>query len=376
MNNQESLKQKVNHLPKRPGVYLMQDSLGNIIYVGKAKNLKNRVSQYFRMQKDRDPKVEEMIQHIIDFEYRVLDTELDALLEECRLIKEIKPRYNRQMKNDQKYVFLKIPDEHFPKLEIVQERKEDGALYYGPFNSRHRVEIALQYLNDSFLIRKCSSSGRVKGGQGCLYLHLGTCLGVCTGKVSPEEYKVQLQAVCQAIEGKDKEVLKEAKNQLERAIEELSFERAARYREYILGLHYIQGRQKLLKSTRRNRNLLAFEFLDEGKTTIKLFLIKGNKLLQSKVVDIGMAMLCSNSLAEYRQELGQFLKVAQEKLSAYQGSPRQLTQQEVDEAQILDSYLRRDRVISLRVTQKALVQGDFADTMIERIDEVLLRVKD
>lgn len=370
MENKATIPQKLKFLPDSPGVYLMKDILGNVIYVGKAKNLKNRVSQYFYKQKNREPKVEEMIQNIGDFEYRVLDTELDAFLEECRLIKEIKPLYNRQMKSDQKYVYLKIPDEEFPKITIVHQRIEDGALYYGPFNSRHRVETAMQYLNDCFLLRKCSTSGRAKGshrGHGCLYRQLGTCLGVCTGKVSTEEYSNQIKGVCQAIEGRDKSILKEAKQQLEKAVAVLDFERATRYRENILGLQYIQGRQKFLSTTRRNRNLLALEFLDEDKTTLKLFLVKGNKLILSKIVNMSRAKLCSSSLAEDGQELRQFLKAAQEKLRVSQGDPRQLTQQEVDEAQIIDSYLRKDRVVAIRMTQKALEQGDFTDVMLRRI---------
>lgn len=366
MDNKGSLKQKINELPDRPGVYLMQDFLGNIIYVGKAKNLKNRVSQYFHKQKNREPKVEEMIQHIEDFEYRVLDTELDAFLEECRLIKEIKPRYNRQMKNDRKYVYLKIPYETFPKLEIVQKLKEDGARYYGPFNSRHRVETALQYLNDSFLIRKCSTPGLVKRGNGCLYRQLGTCLGVCTEEVSPDEYKVQLQALCQVIEGRDKGAIKKIKSHLEKAVEELDFEKAARYREYLLGLHYIQGRQKLFCTTRRNRNLLALEILSEDKRTAKLYLVKGNKLVLSRVVDFTNLIPCHDSPLQ-KEELMQFLREAQERLTLDQVHSRQLTQQEVDEAQILDSYLRKDRVVLIRFTLKALKQEDFAEEILKRI---------
>lgn len=367
MDNIKSIFKKLKAIPLKPGVYLMKDILRNTIYVGKAKNLKNRVSQYFHKQKNREPKVEEMIQNIADVEYRVMDTELDALLEECRLIKELKPRYNRQMKNDQKYVYLKIPNEEFPKVGVVQEREEDGALYYGPYNSRHRVETALEYLNERFFLRKCSTSGLKRHGTGCLYRQLGTCLGVCTGKINPEEYKAKIEAACRAIEGKDKGTLKELKCILETAAEDLQFEKAARYREYLLGLRYIQGRAKFLSTTRRNKSLIAFEFLDKENLTAKLFLIKGNKLLLSKVVDLSMGKSCSNLLRGYHQELSQFLKVAQGMLHTDQGSPRQLTQQELDKAQIIDSYLKKERIISVQVPQKALKQEDFVEDMLARI---------
>lgn len=355
MEHKSCVKDKLKDLPEQPGVYLMQDSLGNIIYVGKAKNLKNRVSQYFYQQKDRDPKVEEMILRIADWEYRIADTELDALLEECRLIKEIKPHYNRQMKNHQKYVYIKIPDESFPRIDIVQEREEGGALYYGPFSSRHRVETAVEYLSDVFLIRKCSAPGREKGGNGCLYRQLGTCAGVCTGKVSAEEYRERLNGVCQAIEAGDKGAIKELSCRLARAVEALNFEMAARYREYLLGLRYIQGRQKFIKGTCRNKSLLALEDLDTERKTVKVFLVQGNRVLMSRV------------LTWFDEDLKQFLREIPQALADRPGCSRQLTQQEVDEAQILDSYLRKDRVISIPITQKALQQGEFVEDMLKRI---------
>lgn len=158
MDFNELLKQ----LPPRPGVYMMIDSLGNIIYVGKAKNLKNRVSQYFRNQKDRTPKVAEMIHNIHTFNSIVTDTELDAFIEECCLIKEIKPRYNKQMKNSGNYLYIKIPAEQYPKVTKVKEKAGDGAFYFGPFTSHHRVESTVQYLNDFYPIRKCTIPGLVK----------------------------------------------------------------------------------------------------------------------------------------------------------------------------------------------------------------------
>ncbi|WP_018213045.1 GIY-YIG nuclease family protein [Desulfitobacterium hafniense] len=356
MDYNNCLKDKLKDLPEQPGVYLMQDSLGNIIYVGKAKNLKNRVSQYFYKQKDRDPKVEEMILRIADWEYRIVNTELDAFLEECRLIKEIKPHYNRQMKNHQKYVYIKIPDESFPKVDIVQEREEDGGVYYGPFSSRQRVETAVECLSDLFLIRKCSAPGRGKGDNGCLYRQLGTCVGVCTGKVSSEEYRERLHGVCRGIEAGDKGALKELSSRLARAVEAFNFEMAARYREYLLGLRYIQGRQKFLKSTCRNKSLLALEDLGTEKKTVKVFLIKGNRVVMSRV------------LTWLDEDLKQFLREIPQALADQPGCSRQLTQAEVDEAQILDSYLRKDRVISIPITQKALKQGKFVEDMLKGIN--------
>ena len=280
MDFNEILKQ----LPQRPGVYMMVDSLGNIIYVGKAKNLKNRVSQYFKNQKDRAPKVAEMIQNIHTFKYIVTDTELDAFIEECRLIKEIKPRYNKQMKNNRNYSYIKIPAEQYPKVTIVNEKADDGALYFGPFTSPHRVETTVQYLNDFYPIRKCTSPRLVTRANGCLFHQLGTCLGVCTGKVSPDEYRAHIEKIQKLLNGNDVAAIQELPKRLDMAIENLKFEKAAKYREYYLGLRHVIGKQRLVQSSSKNRNILAVELIDT--VFAKLFLIKGNKLLYRKVLNI------------------------------------------------------------------------------------------
>mgnify|MGYP000046834180 FL=1 len=380
-NNLVTLRQKAKLLPSTPGVYFMRDSFGRIIYIGKAKSLRNRVAQYFTKQNHREPKVEEMIQRIADFDYRVLDTELEALLEECRLIKELKPFYNRQMKNDQKYVYLKIPHEKYPKLEIVQQKEEDGAVYYGPFKSRHQVERAVEYCKDLFKLRKCSVPGLPKSREGCFYKQLGTCFGVCTGKVSPEEYQVYVQALCQVIEGKDKREIKKLQSRLEQAVSELKFEEAARYREYLQGVTYVQERQKFLSSSRRIRSFLvieSFESLPEDMSKVKVFLISGNKLLLSKIINLPEHIHSGEkpqSQAPLTKELETFLVGVQERLTCIlaesRGSFRSISQQEVDEAQIVYSFLRRKNMLHyFFISQKALKQKSF----VEDYKTVLLKI--
>lgn len=329
MNLKETLKQ----LPQRPGVYMMVDSLENIIYVGKAKNLKNRVSQYFKNQKDRDPKVAEMIHNIHTFNYIVTDTELDAFIEECRLIKEIKPRYNKQMKNDQNYSYIKILDEQYPKVTKTNEKADSGALYFGPFTSPHWVETTVQYLNDFYPIRKCTSPGLVKRANGCLFQQLGTCLGVCTGQVSPDEYRVHIEKIRQLLNGNDIADVQELSKKLDTAVENLEFEKAAQYREYYLGLRHVIGKQRLVQSSSKNRNILAVEFIDT--VLAKLFLIKGNKLLYRKVFNIVTA-----DSTEMRQYLK---KIMRDNFVTEKSDTCRLTQHNIDEAQIIYSYLRKNR---------------------------------
>ena len=320
-------------LPEKPGVYMMVDSLGNIIYVGKAKNLKNRVSQYFNNQKDRAPKVVEMIRHIHTLKYIVTDTELDAFIEECRLIKEIKPRYNKQMKNDKKYSYIKIPTELYPKVSIVNEKVDDGALYFGPFTSPQRVETVLQYLKDFYPIRKCSTPGLVKRTNGCLFLQLGTCLGVCTGRVCPNEYQVYIEKIRQLLNGNDRTAVQELSKRMDTAIGNLNFEKAAQYSAYLQGLQHVIGKQRLVQSSSKNRNLLVIEFIDIELA--KLFLIKGNKILYRKVLNI-----VSSGFSELRQDLNQLIR---DKFVTENSGIVRLTQHDIDEAQIIYSYLKKNR---------------------------------
>lgn len=323
----------LKQLPQRPGVYMMIDSLGNIIYVGKAKNLKNRVSQYFRNQKDRTPKVGEMIRNIHTFDYIGTDTELDAFIEECRLIKEIKPVYNKQLKNYRNYIYIKIPAEQYPKVTIVNEQLDDGALYFGPFTSLHRVKTTVQYLNDFYPIRKCTGSGLVKRTNGCLFLQLSTCSGACTEQVSHDEYRVHIKKIRQLLNGNDMPAVQELSKRLDKAIENLKFEKAAQYREYYLGLRHVIGKQRLVQSSSKNRNIFAVEFIDTALA--KLFVIKGNKLLYRKVFNI----VTSDST-----ELMTFLKeVILDKFVTDKSHVCRLTQHDIDEAQIIYSYLKKNR---------------------------------
>lgn len=341
------LKEKLKQLPARPGVYLMRDSMGNIIYVGKAKNLKNRVSQYFHDQKDRDPKVVEMIQHIATFNYQVTDTELDALVEECRLIKEIKPRYNRQMKNFKKYTYLKIPKERYPKVTVVNEKTDDDGLYFGPFTSPHQVENVVQYLNEFYPIRKCSTPKLPKRVNGCLFRQLGTCLGACTGQVRPEEYWVHIEKILQLLKGSNEIPVQELLKMLDTAVKTLKFEKAAKYREYYLGLQHVIRKQQVIRSSSKNRNILAIEFLDS--TYAKLFLIKGNKLLYGKTFNVVEA-----ENIEIIQFLNQLIK--DNFFVTDKNDLCSLTPQDIDEAQIIYSYLKKNkkRVISFWIPSTSL----------------------
>ncbi|MGC7872706.1 GIY-YIG nuclease family protein [Desulfosporosinus sp. SYSU MS00001] len=330
-----SIKETLKQLPLSPGVYMMIDSLGNTIYVGKAKKLKDRVSQYFRNQKDRAPKVEEMINNIYAVKYLVTDTELDAFIEECRLIKEIKPRYNKLMKNSCNYQYIKIPAEQYPKVLVVKEKYDDGALYFGPFTSRHSVETTIAYLNEYFPIRKCTSPGLAKTVNGCLFKQLGACLGVCTGRIRPEEYSTHIESIKCLLNGDNLSAIEELLNSLNSAIENLQFEKAAQYKEYYLGLKHIIGKQRLVKSSIKNRNILAIEFVNPDHP--KLFFIKGNKLFYREVIDTR-----NKNILELKHHIKQTIL---NKFGQVNKIMPRLSQNDIDEAQIIYSYLKNSKKI-------------------------------
>lgn len=329
----QRFKQKLEHLPQKPGVYMMQDSLGNIIYVGKAKNLKKRVSQYFNKQKDRAPKIYELVSNIHTFDYLVTDTELDAFIEECRHIKELKPRYNSQMKNDGKYVYIKIPDEQYPILSTTSEKEDGNAIYFGPFTNIYKVESAIEYLNDLFLLRKCTIFGLKKRLSGCTFRQLGTCIGPCTGNVSQDEYNVRIEKVKQFLNGKETTVAEKLHEKMNNAIKEMEFEKAAKYWNYYLGLKHVIGRQKLVLESSKNRNILAVEIIDS--TFAKLYFIKGNMLTHKELVsieDVGKP--------EFIEHLKQLIS---NRFAVKEAEALTLTQQNIDEAQIIYSYLKKNK---------------------------------
>lgn len=355
----------LEQVPSQPGVYMLIDSLGNIIYVGKGKNLRNRLSYYFKRQKNRPPKVEEMIRHIADFQYRVTDTELEAFLEENRLIKEIKPKYNSLLKNSAKYLYLKIPKESFPKLAIVKERGVDQAIYFGPFNSRHKVEAAVNYLHDFYPLRQCLGSRLEKRASKCLSGQIGSCPGVCTGEVSEENYQFALEQIQKLLNGKNMAPVRELSQKIQVALQNLEFEKAAKYREYYTGLTHIINKQRVVLSSCKGQNIAAVEFINPHQA--KLYLIKGNKLIHKERLDLNGER---RALCLYLQEL--FRGKYQTEKPKQEG----LSQEDLDEAQIIYSYLQRSEFLTSIKIPKSYLTKEVAklEMLTEKIVDSIQRI--
>lgn len=343
MDLKQLLIQALKQLPEQPGIYFMKNSSGTVIYVGKAKNLKARVSQYFQKKKDNSPKVKEMIENIGSFEYITTDTELEAFLTECRTIRELKPKYNRQLKNYKGYMYIRLScNEEYPKLSKVTRQKRDRAVYFGPFTSEGSVDGTIQFIKDHYPIRKCSSGVLKKNSSGCLNFHLGGCLGPCRGVGLREEYGKLVQRIIQFLEGNDKAPVRNLTAKMKSAADSMDFEKAAQYRDQLRGVRHVLNKQRLIKASGYGRNIIAAEKI-EGNT-VKLFFIKGNKLLHMETVKLNE--YSSGILEEKLRNLTLSCFIP-----ARKNVKVNLTQEEIDEAQIIHSYLKNKNngIISFKI---------------------------
>ena len=235
----EVIEEKLQLLPERPGVYLMKDKAGVIIYVGKAVILKNRVRQYFQNNHQHAPKVRAMVERIDDFEIIITGSEVEALILECNLIKKYRPKYNISLKDDKMYPYLKVTvQEKYPRVFITRKVLEDGARYFGPYTDATALHRCLRLLKKMFHFRICR---HLKEGQSCLEYHIKGCLAPCIGQVDAEEYRDMIGKVCLFLEGKTRQVEIDLKQQMEEAAAALKFEQAARLRDQL------QAVQKLAK---------------------------------------------------------------------------------------------------------------------------------
>jgi len=323
------LKERVRSLPACPGVYLMKDSAGRVLYVGKSKNLKSRVSSYFQASKSHPPKVLKLVKHLKSFDYIITDTEFEAFMLECRLIKELSPQYNRIMNNHRAYCYVRIGiNEKCPDLSIVAEPdKSDGNIWFGPYTSKNTVTRALQGIRETCrLLCSCTS----QKPSTCLNYSLGLCLGTCSPDFPREQYLSMLERVADLLNGSDKSIIEEMAKTMERASMQLDFECAAKYRDYIRAVNYMLGKTKVVEFTKRNRNILVLERIDDER--VKCFLIKGNRLLISEMHEAK-----ENEALKLLPVLRNNAEACFSRTGA--GKPPEIGRADIDEAQIIYSYL-------------------------------------
>ncbi len=249
--------EELKKLPKTPGVYMHKDSLGEVIYVGKAVNLRNRVSSYFRASQT-DPKVRAMVSNIAEFEYISCATEMEALLLECNLIKKYMPRYNILLKDDKSYPYIEVTTaEEFPRVISTRRLKRDGSRYFGPYSDAGAVRRILGMIDEMYMFKKCRQQEFRKGVRPCLNYFIGKCPGVCTGEADREDYNAKIGEVIDILSGRDAAVMARLKSEMETASEEMRYEDAARYRDYMKSLRALGETQRATMVKDRDADVLV-----------------------------------------------------------------------------------------------------------------------
>ncbi|MCD6136925.1 excinuclease ABC subunit UvrC, partial [Candidatus Bipolaricaulota bacterium] len=246
MTTSERIADKLKHLPASPGVYLMKDANGDVIYVGKAVVLRNRVRSYFHSQKGLSRKTRRLVQEIADIEVIQTATESEAFILEESLIKRLQPHFNIRLRDDKRYPYLKITNEPFPRLMIVRRRKDDGARYFGPYTSSKAMRSTMKLTQKLFPIRTCTLKLPLsKPRRPCLDYHIGRCLAPCANLVSEEEYKVDVDQAAMLLEGRLTGLLKRMREQMDRAAKDENFEQAARLRDQLVAVTHALERQSV-----------------------------------------------------------------------------------------------------------------------------------
>ena len=286
------LRKKAMALPLLPGVYIMHGKDGTIIYIGKAKALKNRVSQYFGSQNNHPEKVRRMVDNVDDFEYIITDSEFEALILECSLIKQHTPKYNILLKDDKGYSYIRIGSGDWGKLSYVLQKADDGATYIGPYKSSYYVKSAVEEANKIFMLPTCSRQfpRDFRKGRPCLNYHIRQCMAPCTGRVKPSDYRESLSQALDFLKGGSSNSVKKLTEQMEEAAENLEFERAARIRDKIAAVKRMGDKQKVVLSKVLDEDVIA-SFENDGKTCFQVFRFEGGRLFdrESFIFDSGDA---------------------------------------------------------------------------------------
>lgn len=267
-----------------PGVYIMKNSDGEVIYVGKSKLLKNRVSQYFMNSKNHTPKTVSMVEHIADFDYIMTDTEVEALVLECNLIKKYRPKYNILLKDDKQYPYIKVTiDEEYPRIYMTRKVRKDGAKYFGPYMSTISVKNALEIIRRIFKIRSCTKKlpRDIGKTRPCLYYHIGQCSAPCCSKISKENYREAFEQISNVLEGKYDDIISNLHSKMLEASEKLEFEKAGRYRDRIQGLKMLGEKQKIISTNDENRDIIGV-FKSEYESCVQIFYMRNGKIQGSE----------------------------------------------------------------------------------------------
>jgi len=336
------LKDKLQTVPTRPGVYLMKDRQGEVIYVGKAINLRNRVRSYFHASAEHSPKLRRMVDKITDLDFIVTDSEIEALILECNLIKEHRPRYNVRLKDDKRYPYIKITwQEDYPRIYVTRRMERGGARYFGPFTAVWAVHQTLDMLRRLFPYLTCKREITGQDKRACLYYHIARCAGPCIGAVSKEEYRALIKRICLFLEGKAEEIVADLQAQMTSAAEDLDFEQAAGLRNQIKAVERVTERQKIVLAVGKDQDVIALA-REDGDACVQVFFIRQGKLIGREYF-----VLDGTAEEDSAQIVASFVKQFYDE-AAYV-PPEILLPTEIEEARIIEAWLRDKRGSKVRL---------------------------
>ena len=350
-NSNFDIQEELKKLPGRPGVYIMHDENDHIIYVGKAISLKNRVRQYFQSSRNKGVKIEQMVTHIRRFEYIVTDSELEALVLECNLIKEHHPKYNTMLMDDKTYPFIKVTtNEDFPRVMMSRKMLKDKARYFGPYTSSQAVRDTIDLIHKLYHLRSCNRSlpRDIGKERPCLNYHIKQCDAPCQGYISQEEYGKAVSQVIRFLNGSYDSVLNELEEKMNAASEALEFEKAIEYRELINSIKKVSQKQKITDSSGEDRDVLAVASEDED-AVVQIFFIRGGRLIGRDHFYLRISR--DESASEI---LNSFV------LQYYAGTPfipaELMLQEEIEDRRLLEEWLtaKRGQKVMLKVPQKGM----------------------
>lgn len=349
MSQTFNIEEELKKLPGKPGVYIMHDKADEIIYVGKAISLKNRVRQYFQSSRNKSPKIIKMVEHIDHFEYIITDSELEALVLECNLIKEHRPKYNTMLKDDKSYPYIKVTvGEDYPRIILARQMKRDKAKYFGPYTSAGAVKDTIELLRKIYRIRTCNKAlpKDIGIGRACLNYHIKQCAAPCQGYISREEYNESVKKALDFLNGSYQGVISMLTEKMNQAAGSMEFEAAAEYRDLLNSVKQIAQKQKITNSDMENKDIIACAIEGED-AVIQVFFIRDGKLMGREHFHMNMA------IAEERgQIVTGFIK------EYYGGTPfipaHIMVQDELEEAGVIENWLteRRGQRVHIEVPKR------------------------
>ena len=349
------IEEELKKLPGKPGVYIMHGEKDEIIYVGKAISLKNRVRQYFQSSRNKGAKIEQMVTHITRFEYIITDSELEALVLECNLIKEHRPKYNTMLKDDKSYPFIKVTvNEEYPRVLFARRMKKDKTKYFGPYTSAGAVKDVIELVRKLYKVRSCNRvlPRDCKKDRPCLYYHMKQCTAPCQGYITSEEYKKNITELLKFLNGDFQDTIDMLTDKMMAASDEMRFEDATEYRDLIRSIQKIGERQKITSYGEEDKDIIAVamdESLDlrEQDAVVQVFFVRDGKLIGREHFYLRVARGDTKA-----QVLSSFMK------QFYAGTPfiprEIMLQKEIEDAQIIEEWLtaRRKQRVYIRVPKK------------------------